>query len=231
MELNIDELAELADLTRRTIRYYTENGLLPPPRPRGLYGDEHFERLEAIRDLQAQGMSLRDIRERVISYSAETAPVQVKEHGAALTAAPNHESVTKTRIDADMREGMKVSISRDIDGLRRTFAENARARVPAVARATSVQLLLLMLFTGVAVAALVVAVLALRSDRGQAASTQYALPDACAAFTTYSDNLGRLAGNLLGPDPGQQLTHDQVEQLLHTVDEALTLREKACVRE
>jgi DNA-binding transcriptional MerR regulator len=61
----IDELARKAGLTVDTIRYYAREQLLPPPERSGrhkLYGPEHLDRLQRIRDLQAQRFSLAAIR-------------------------------------------------------------------------------------------------------------------------------------------------------------------------
>ena len=64
VELRVDELAERAGTSVDTIRYYQGRGLLPPPVRRGriaLYGQEHAERLDRIRTLQSQGLSLATI--------------------------------------------------------------------------------------------------------------------------------------------------------------------------
>jgi DNA-binding transcriptional MerR regulator len=61
----IDELARHADLTVDTIRYYAREGLLPPPQRSGrhkLYGPDHLDRLDRIKDLQARRFSLAAIR-------------------------------------------------------------------------------------------------------------------------------------------------------------------------
>lgn len=61
----IDELAQKAGLTVDTIRYYAREGLLRPPAKQGrhrLYNSEHLERLDRIRELQAQRFSLAAIR-------------------------------------------------------------------------------------------------------------------------------------------------------------------------
>jgi DNA-binding transcriptional MerR regulator len=61
----IDELAQQAGLTVDTIRYYVREDLLAPPERAGrhkLYGPEHLERLERIRELQAERFSLAAIR-------------------------------------------------------------------------------------------------------------------------------------------------------------------------
>src|SRR5437870_2719898 len=64
----IGELAELAGVTPRTIRYYTAEGLLPRPEPRGqyaLYGQEHLLRLQLIARLKAAYLPLGEIKARI----------------------------------------------------------------------------------------------------------------------------------------------------------------------
>jgi DNA-binding transcriptional MerR regulator len=55
MEMRIDELAQRASVPTRTIRYYTQQGLLPSPRLRGrvgYYDEGHLDRLRLIKELQ-----------------------------------------------------------------------------------------------------------------------------------------------------------------------------------
>lgn len=55
MEMRIDELATASGIPSRTIRYYNQQGLLPPPRLQGrvgYYDDAHLERLKLVKDLQ-----------------------------------------------------------------------------------------------------------------------------------------------------------------------------------
>jgi DNA-binding transcriptional MerR regulator len=64
----IEELADLGGVTRRTVRYYVQEGLLPPPLGLGRgrhYGEEHLERLLKVKALQEQGLPLSSIRESV----------------------------------------------------------------------------------------------------------------------------------------------------------------------
>ncbi|HTL84583.1 MAG TPA: MerR family transcriptional regulator [Acidimicrobiia bacterium] len=61
----IDELAQKAGLTVDTIRYYAREDLLAAPERSGrhkLYGPEHLDRLERIKELQSQRFSLAAIR-------------------------------------------------------------------------------------------------------------------------------------------------------------------------
>ena len=62
----IEELADLGGVTRRTVRYYVQEGLLPPPLGLGRgrhYGEEHLARLLEVKALQEQGLPLSSIRE------------------------------------------------------------------------------------------------------------------------------------------------------------------------
>ena len=67
-EYSISELAALAGITPRTVRYYVSVGLLPSPTqagPSSRYGDAHLRRLRLIRRLQAQHLPLAQIRGRL----------------------------------------------------------------------------------------------------------------------------------------------------------------------
>ena len=64
----LQELADAAGVTPRSVRYYIAQGLLPSPGRLGAgtrYGREHLDRLHLIRRLQDQGLSLAEIREHV----------------------------------------------------------------------------------------------------------------------------------------------------------------------
>ena len=69
----ISELAEAAATTPRTVRFYTAEGLLPPPDSRGrfaLYSTEHLDRLNLINKLKSAFQPLNAIRERLQQMSA-----------------------------------------------------------------------------------------------------------------------------------------------------------------
>ena len=69
----IGDLAEAAGSTPRTIRYYTAEGLLPPPDTRGryaLYGQEHLDRLRLIARLKDAYLPLGEIKARMEQLSA-----------------------------------------------------------------------------------------------------------------------------------------------------------------
>src|ERR687897_3947000 len=80
----VDEVARRTGTTVRTIRWYQSEGLLPSPARAGrmaVYDDDHVARLEAIRDLQAHGLTLTAIRrllDRAPGNAAPTALAFVK---------------------------------------------------------------------------------------------------------------------------------------------------------
>lgn len=65
---SLTELADAADVSTRTIRYYIGEGLLPPPVGAGhasRYTSAHLTRLRRIAALKAQYLPLREIRNRL----------------------------------------------------------------------------------------------------------------------------------------------------------------------
>ncbi|MFC9971819.1 MerR family transcriptional regulator [Spirillospora sp. NPDC127200] len=70
-EYRIGELAEAAAVPVRTLRYYQERKLLPPPRRVGrigLYSEEHLARLRMIGNLLERGHTLEGIRELLSAW-------------------------------------------------------------------------------------------------------------------------------------------------------------------
>jgi DNA-binding transcriptional MerR regulator len=65
---SLSDLARLADVTPRTIRYYVAQGLLPSPEAAGpatRYAEGHLARLRLIRRLQRDHLPLAEIRVRL----------------------------------------------------------------------------------------------------------------------------------------------------------------------
>ena len=75
----IGELAELAGVTRRTVHYYINKGLIPPAEGAGVnsyYTADHLNRIKLIRKLQELYLPLNEIRKIITPLD----PDQVVEH-------------------------------------------------------------------------------------------------------------------------------------------------------
>jgi DNA-binding transcriptional MerR regulator len=93
-EYSLQELADLAGVTPRTIRYYIVSGLLPSPGRAGpgtTYTDGHLNRLRLIRRLQREHLPLAEIRSRLAALDDATV--------AALVEAPAGEPAAGSAID------------------------------------------------------------------------------------------------------------------------------------
>jgi DNA-binding transcriptional MerR regulator len=83
-EYTLLDLAKLADVTPRTIRFYIAQGLLPAPTtagPAARYAESHLARLRLIKRLQQTHLPLADIRQRMRGLTDE----QIDEMGEAPT--------------------------------------------------------------------------------------------------------------------------------------------------
>ena len=88
--LTIDQLAQATGMTVRNIRNHQSRGLLPPPEVvarTGYYGPEHVERLNLIREMQAEGFNLNAIK-RLLA----TGDDQLERFRRAVTAPGEAES-------------------------------------------------------------------------------------------------------------------------------------------
>lgn len=86
----IGELAELAGVSRRTVHFYVQQGLLEPPIGRGRgshYTAAHLEQLRRVLLLQRQGMPLRRIQD-----------MSIDERSQVLDAQPEHRLVLRLAV-------------------------------------------------------------------------------------------------------------------------------------
>ncbi len=77
----IEELAELGGVSRRTVRYYVQRGLLPPPTGTGRgkhYTADHLDALIRVRDWQQAGVSLDEIKRRTDGTPPLVAPARAE---------------------------------------------------------------------------------------------------------------------------------------------------------
>lgn len=104
----IGELAELGGVSRRTVRFYVQEGLIPAPFGVGRgnhYGPEHLGRLLEVKSLQEAGQTLDEIRARVqrggarrAQEPASAAPLERNQY-RRVTLAPGVE----LHVAADVR--------------------------------------------------------------------------------------------------------------------------------
>lgn len=76
--MQIGELAKLANTSAKTIRFYEDSGLLPPPARTGSgyrdYGPEIVDRLRFIHRGQAAGLTLQKVRQILAIHDRGEAP-------------------------------------------------------------------------------------------------------------------------------------------------------------
>lgn len=89
---SVEELATRASVTRRTVRYYIQRGLLPPPLGLGRgkhYTEAHLDCLIRIRELQEASVPLEAVASRLQGSPPQpdvaAAPVQTTWTRVALT--------------------------------------------------------------------------------------------------------------------------------------------------
>jgi DNA-binding transcriptional MerR regulator len=97
--MTLAELATMADVTPRTVRYYVQQSLLPSPGsgPRARYGRPHLTRIRLIKRLQKQDVPLAKIRsaleslddagvERLLSTLRTEPGQETSQLGASMSA-------------------------------------------------------------------------------------------------------------------------------------------------
>jgi len=109
----IEELADLGGVSRRTVRYYIQQGLLPSPLGVGRgrhYDQAHLDRLLRVKALQEAGRSLDEIRALLRSPSRRGAA------GAAEpAAAPPMPSVPRSAWRRlELAPGVELHVAHDI---------------------------------------------------------------------------------------------------------------------
>jgi len=109
----IEDLCEITGYSRRTIRYYIQEGVVDPPSGRGrggFYYDSHLKRLLEIRSLQDRGLKLAAI-------------VEVLRKGEEPQLGP----VREVWIRHPIKDGIEIHIRRD-------FEEEERKKVVEIIR-------------------------------------------------------------------------------------------------
>lgn len=147
MRYRVEEFAARCGVTVDTVRFYQGRGLLPRPEREGrvaFYGEGHVERLERIRELKQQGVTLAVI-ERLLSGELAASDEDL---ATALTEAesdddtpeapaPDAEAEWLTREELAERAGVPVAVLEAIEreGLVLASGEGARRYTKADAEA------------------------------------------------------------------------------------------------
>ena len=113
---NIDELADLGGVSRRTVRYYVQEGLLPAPLGVGRgphYDRAHLDRLLEVKAQQEAGRSLDEIRALERQPAGTARPAAGARAEAALSASP---TVIPRRMwrRLDLAPGVELHVASDI---------------------------------------------------------------------------------------------------------------------
>lgn len=112
--IGIDDLADRAGVSRRTVRYYVQEGLLPAPLGVGRgrhYDRSHLERLLQVKALQEAGQSLDDIR-AALNGPADRVPQGVA--ALRLPAPPPASLPRSTWRRLELAPGVELHVSHDI---------------------------------------------------------------------------------------------------------------------
>jgi DNA-binding transcriptional MerR regulator len=120
----VEDLADRADVSVDTIRFYQKRSLLEPPVREGRvawYGPDHLERLARIRELQTQGLTLALIG-RVLSgdldatdapLAAAVADADAPEEFLSLPELAERSGVPPALLEAVVGEGLLVARAHD----------------------------------------------------------------------------------------------------------------------
>ncbi len=113
----LDELEQLTGLSRRTIRYYIELGLLPRPigeTRAAFYTWKHLQQLLEIRRLTEEGLSLERVRQRLANPGTLAAmtpvpSIDVRSHlilgpGVEIVIEPGAAQLSPEQLRRFMRE-------------------------------------------------------------------------------------------------------------------------------
>lgn len=110
-EFTVDELAARTGLTVRTVRFYSTEGLLPPPERRGrvaYYDARHRLRLDLIRTLQDHGYTLAAINRVLQRIPHDAEPAEYAVQAAVLAPWLPDEVEVLDRAGLERRAGRRI---------------------------------------------------------------------------------------------------------------------------
>lgn len=141
---SIDQICDMTGVSRRTVRYYVQEGLLEPPVGRGRGGnylETHVERLREIKSLQEKGWTLSSIEkylqpskfpttsgvipeealpcrrteEKLSIQDIGDAAAVVHEEAAALPSAPDTGFRRTVRTTFAVAPGVEIIVDREVE--------------------------------------------------------------------------------------------------------------------
>lgn len=114
--MRIGELAQLAEVTPRTVRYYESIGLLPPGERQGggqhYYGAETVARLRKIEQLKLLGLSLDEIADVIDLYFTDPSHLRAKTKILGMLRAHLAEVDEKVEAAQQARADLRAHIGR-----------------------------------------------------------------------------------------------------------------------
>ena len=131
----LDELCTLTDLTKRTVRYYMQLGLVERPigeTRAAHYTNRHLDQLLRVKQLTEAGVSLERIREvmaggdtPVPTRQQRPGSIEVRSHlfvapGLEIQISPEEAGMTPEQVRAFVREVMQAAervMRKDNDGV------------------------------------------------------------------------------------------------------------------
>ena len=131
----LDELCTLTDLTKRTVRYYMQLGLVERPigeTRAAHYTSRHLDQLLRVKQLTEAGVSLERIREvmaggdtPVPTLQRRPGSIEVRSHlfvapGLEIQISPEEAGMTPEQVRAFVREVMQAAervMRKDNDGV------------------------------------------------------------------------------------------------------------------
>ena len=131
----LDELCTLTDLTKRTVRYYMQLGLIERPigeTRAAHYTSRHLDQLLRVKQLTEAGVSLERIREvmaggdtPVPTRQRRPGSIEVRSHlfvapGLEIQISPEEAGMTPEQVRAFVREVMQAAervMRKDNDGV------------------------------------------------------------------------------------------------------------------
>lgn len=125
IEFLIGDLAQRAGVSVRTIRYYINEGLLPPPEVKGrytYYSENYLYRLELIHRLKDAFLPLKEIRQRMLSLTDE----EVRELVLAGQPEESYEKKDEFQVRVDAITDSKSSA---LEYINRILKENTPSQV------------------------------------------------------------------------------------------------------